>query len=255
MEQQSHPLIYDSIGSGYRQYRNPDPRIAVQIREAIGDATTVCNVGAGAGSYEPRDLDVTAVEPSERMIEQRDDAESVIRATAEELPLHDGQFDASMAVLTVHHWSDPVRGLLEMQRISRRQVILTFDPTMIDSLWLVRDYLPEIVEFERSRATLIETFRETLGACNITAVMIPWDCSDGFQAAYWRRPKKYLDPVIRKSISTFSQLPANVVSSAMSRLAEDIGSGYWIRRYSHLMQRNEMDFGYRLVVANNEAEQ
>src|SRR4051794_8638406 len=46
-------------------------RLMSQIVEALGDACTVLNVGAGAGSYEPSDRQVVAVEPSAEMIAQR----------------------------------------------------------------------------------------------------------------------------------------------------------------------------------------
>jgi SAM-dependent methyltransferase len=255
MEQPSHPLIYDSIGIGYLRFRVPDSRIASLIRTAIGRASTVCNIGAGTGSYEPTDLKVTPVEPSERMIAQREDPESVVRAKAEELPFEDGQFDVAMAVLTVHHWTDQRKGLLEMKRVSRRQVILTFDPLVANSFWLVLDYLPEFAEFDNRRAAPLETYEEALDDCEISPVLVPWDCSDGFQAAYWRRPERYLDPDARNAISSFAQLPEQIVSAAISRLKCDIESGAWAKRYADLCERDEMDFGYRLVVGNNAAEQ
>ena len=255
MEQSSHPLIYDSIGVGYRRFRQPDSRIAANIRKAIGNASTVCNVGAGTGSYEPNDLDVTPVEPSERMIEQRVDAERVVRASAEQLPFEDRQFDVAMAVLTVHHWTDQRKGLSEMRRVSRRQVILTFDPHMANSFWLVREYLPEFAVFDQRRAPPMETYNQTLGSCTVSPVLVPWDCSDGFLAAYWRRPERYLDPDTRNAISSFAQLPDEIVSKAMVRLRNDIESGNWAVRHAELSEREEMDFGYRLVVADNAAEQ
>lgn len=253
MEQSSHPQIYDSIGEGYRQFRVPDPRIARQIHHAIGNVSTVCNVGAGTGSYEPDDLMVTPVEPSKRMIQQRDDSELVICACAEDLPFDDREFDVAMAVLTVHHWTDQVKGLSEMRRVSHRQVIMTLDPLMIDSFWLVRDYLPEIAEFDKKRVLPINTFHAVLGSCQVSPVMIPWDCTDGFLAAYWRRPEQYLDPNVRSAISPFAQLPTDTVASAITRLASDIKSGAWTQRYSVLSNHNEMDFGYRLIVAENAA--
>ena len=123
--------VYDSIGDGYRTDRVPERRIAARIKEALGNATTVCNVGAGAGSYEPDDCDVTAVEPSQTMIAQRTSTNRVVRCSAESMPFADGAFDASMAVLTIHHWTNARAGLAEMQRISHRQVVFTFDPEMI----------------------------------------------------------------------------------------------------------------------------
>ncbi len=254
MEQSSHSLIYDSIGIGYRRFRVPDIRIARRIREAIGNASSVCNIGAGAGSYEPSDLEVTPVEPSLRMIEQRADSKHVVRSNAEELPFEDEQFDVAMAVLTVHHWTDPVKGLTEMRRVSRRQVILTFDPFKVDSFWLVRDYLPQFAELDKKHALPIDAYHQTLSNCKVFPVMVPWNCADGFLAAYWRRPEVYLDPAARNAISSFSKVHIDYVSRAISQLEKDIASGAWNERYSELLSRDEMDYGYRLVVASNSAE-
>ena len=51
--------LYDAIGATYTVTRHTDPRIAAQVWAALGDARTVLNVGAGTGSYEPPDRDVT----------------------------------------------------------------------------------------------------------------------------------------------------------------------------------------------------
>jgi len=243
------PQIYDGIGEGYRELRVPDRRLADRIRRALGDAKTVCNVGAGTGSYEPADLDVTAVEPSPTMIAQRNSTHRVVRAAAEDLPFEDQAFDASMAILTVHHWTRPLDGLAEMQRISHRQVIFTFAPDRMDSLWLVRDYLPEISDFERQRALPINQILDSLQVISVDPVEIPFDCTDGFQGAYWRRPHEYLSVRVRAAISTLAQLPSPIVSRAMQRLSDDLQSGQWHRRYAALLTAESLDLGYRLIVA------
>ncbi|HEX6654000.1 MAG TPA: class I SAM-dependent methyltransferase, partial [Thermoleophilaceae bacterium] len=162
------------------------------------------NVGAGAGSYEPEDLDVVAVEPSEVMIAQRPEgAAPVVRAVAEELPFEDGSFDAAMAVLSDHHWADHDRGLAELRRVARRVVLFTWDPATVHDAWLVREYLPG---FERlvPRGFRLEHTAEALGGARIEPVPIPHDCVDGFLHAYWRRPHAYLDPQVRAGISVFA---------------------------------------------------
>ncbi len=217
----------------------------------MGDAKTVCNVGAGTGSYEPQDRQVTAVEPSDLMIAQRSDATNVVQACAESLPFADQQFDVAMTVLSIHHWQDYQQGLREMKRVSSRQIIFTFDPTETDSLWLIRDYLPEVIEFDSGRAPSIDSIVETLGTAKVEPVLIPWDCTDGFQAAYWRRPGEYLKPEIRLSISTLAQLPADIVERAVKQLAADLKSGQWHSRNRGLMELTEKDFGYRLIVASS----
>ena len=244
----SHPRIYDQIGNGYAGRRVPDPRIAARIWRALGDARRVCNVGAGAGSYEPEDRDVVAVEPSRAMIAQRRNRR-VVRARAEALPFKDDSFDAVTALLTVHHWEDLAAGVAELRRIAPLRVVFTFDPLTQSDLWLVRDYMPEIQALEDARAARIDTLVDLLGGAEVSAIPVPRDCTDGFQAAYWCRPERYLDPVVRASISTFALLPAALVDRAMQRLAADLKSGAWAERNAELQGREEMDYGYRLLVS------
>ena len=247
--QPSHPQIYESIGSNYSQLRIPDQRIADQIFRALGDAKTICNVGAGAGSYEPTDREVTAVEPSATMIAQRTSLNQVVQASAEKLPFDDYQFDAAMASLTVHHWIDAVAGLKEMKRVSHRQVVFAFAPEQLDSLWLIRDYLPDVITLEKNRSMSVDQIANVLHATTVEPVMIPHDCTDGFQAAYWRRPSAYLDHHVRAAISSMSQLPQELVTKAMTQLQKDLNSGSWEKRYGNLLQLTELDLGYRLVIA------
>lgn len=239
---------YDVIGRGYAARRIADPRIAAQIVHALGDARSVCNVGAGAGSYEPQDRMVVAVEPSREMIAQRT-RHAVVRARAEALPFRDATFDVSMAMMTVHHWSELARGIAELRRIARRSLVFTFDPALQDRLWLVREYVPEITALEATRAPGIARLVELLGGAEVQVVPIPWDCQDGFQAAYWRRPERYLLADVRASISTLAMLPQRVIDAAMRRLQQDLASGAWAERHADLLARDAMDYGYRLLVA------
>ncbi len=243
---------YDLIGRGYDQHRRPDRRIAACILAALGDAGSVVNVGAGTGSYEPRDRLVAAVEPSGVMIAQRpSDAAPVVRGSAEALPFGNGAFDAATALLTVHHWADFRRGLAEMRRVARRRVVvLTWDRDGFgDGFWLARDYLPEVREAEQGLATLHEIVA-ALGTCSIQPVPVPHDCTDGFFGAFWRRPEAYLDAGVRASISALARLGEASVRPAIERLAGDLASGAWERRYGHLRVLEEIDLGYRLVVSS-----
>src|ERR1700761_8608122 len=187
--------LYDTIGTTYTVTRRTDPRIAEQIRAALGDARTVLNVGAGTGSYEPADRDVTAVEPSALMRAQRPaGAAPCVAAGAESLPFEDQSFDAAMAFATVHHWADPIAGLREMRRVAGRVVVFTHDTddaAWLDRFWLTRDYLPEVADLLVGRPSLTELARAI--DARAEPVLIPWDCADGFFEAYWRRPEAYLD--------------------------------------------------------------
>jgi SAM-dependent methyltransferase len=239
--------LYDTIGVDYAALRRPDPRIAARIEAALGPARTVLNVGAGSGSYEPAERMITAIEPSAEMIRQRlPSAATVIQTSAESLPFDARSFDAAMAVLTVHHWHDPARGLREMRRVARGPlVILTYDPAF-RGFWLA-DYVPALVTLDDDRMPPLSLYADVLGPVEITPVPIPHDCLDGFLCAYWRRPAAYLDPRIRAAMSSFWGV--GDVSAAMAQLAQDLESGEWARRYGTMLTHDDCDLGYRLVVA------
>jgi SAM-dependent methyltransferase len=237
--------LYADTAAAYSRFRAEDPRIAAAIHAALGDARTVVNVGAGQGAYEPRDREVTAVEPEAEMIAARPPgAAPAVLGSAEALPFTDGAFDAAMAVLTLHHWRDWRAGVAELHRVARsRVVILTFDPRLTRQLWLVDEYLPELGEVDAGRFPLPEELGE------VQVVEVPHDCRDGFQGAYWRRPERYLDPEAQRAISSLELLPRAVKGRAFSRLSADLESGAWARRHADLLARDSLDLGYRLVVA------
>lgn len=241
------PALYDRIGKGYPTLRRPDPRIAAQIHASLGNAQTVVNVGAGTGSYEPNDRKVTAIEPSAAMIAQRPSgAAPVVQASAEALPFPDKSFDAAMAVLTVHHWPDQVQGLHEMRRVARGPVVLvTFDPAH-PGTWL-GDYLPELRRLDEEQMPAMDFYAGELGPVDISPILIPHDCVDGFLYAYWRRPEAYLDPALRQGSSSFHKLEG--LEEGFMRLQRNLESGEWARQYGHLCDLEEFDAGYRLVVA------
>lgn len=241
--------LYDEIGVGYRRYRRPDRRIAAAIIDALGEADPVVNVGAGTGSYEPTDRAVVAVEPSLAMIRQRPaSGVRVVQASATHLPFTDASFGAALAVLTVHHWPDRVRGLAELARVTRhRVVIVTWDPSA-SGFWLVDDYFPEIWQTDRPIFPSIEEFRKVLGNVESRSLLVPHDCTDGFLGAYWRRPHAYLDRGVRGAISTFAKI--GDVGPGLTRLRCDLEDGTWQRRHGHLLSQPELDLGYRLVIAH-----
>src|SRR5262245_31139324 len=242
--------LYDEIGVGYRARRRPDPRLAAAITQALGETDTVVNVGAGAGSYEPTDRSVVAVEPAMTMIRQRGAGSApVVQASATELPFRDDGFAAALAVLTVHHWPDKVRGLDELGRVARRRVVVVnWDPATC-RFWLVDDYFPEIAAIDRRIFPAIEDYRRALGPIEVHTLPIPHDCIDGFLGAYWRRPHAYLDGGVRSAISTFAKMTSSAVESGLERLRRDLEDGTWARRHGDLLDRTQVDLGYRIVVA------
>jgi SAM-dependent methyltransferase len=244
---------YQTIGVRYSSHRRPDPRIAALIEQALGGARTVLNVGAGTGSYEPRGRQVTAVEPSTVMIAQRPGGSApVIQGYAEALPFPDRSFDAAMAILTVHHWTDAAAGLAELRRVSDRQVVLTWDPAVTARFWLVEEYLPEIAEADAELATL-DIVQANLALdqaeAAVVAVPVPADCTDGFLCAYWQRPHCYLDPAVRAAISALANLDQQHVDRAVRRLRADLATGRWQARRRERYDADALDLGYRLVTA------
>ena len=240
--------LYDRIGIGYRGLRVADPRIQAAISAALADAESVANVGAGAGSYEPPDRRVIALEPALTMIRQRPpDAAPVVRASGSAIPLRDGSVDASLAVLTIHHWPDRARGLAELRRIARRRVVILTHEHLA-SFWL-GEYFPGIWRIDHEIFPTFAELQSALGPLLVTAVPIPHDCSDGFLGAYWRRPHAYLDATVRSAISSFEKLGEAEREAGLARLQRDLESGKWQRRNQALLELDAVDLGYRLVVA------
>ncbi len=240
--------LYDTIGLNYADLRQPEPRIAQLIDAALGDAKTILNVGAGAGSYEPTNRQVTALDPSVEMIAQRPAGKvKAVQGRAEQLPFPDDAFDCSMASMTIHHWSNQSQGVAEMRRVTRDRVIFfTYDPEF-RGLWLT-DYFPELISLDEGQMPSIAQFEQWLGRVKVTTVVVPHDCTDGFLAAYWRRPAAYLDEQVRNAISAFWQIEG--VSEGLTKLAEDLNTGRWQQRYAELLTLEALDCGNRLVLAD-----
>ena len=242
---------YDRIGVGYSAFRRPDPRIAARIETALGDAHAILNVGAGSGSYEPAGREVTAVEPSQTMIAQRPrGAAPAVQGVAESLPFDEGSFDAAMAVITVHHWSDIGKGVAEMARVARdRVLILTFDPAPAADLWLVRDYFPGALAYHAEAMPPIDDLAQMLPGATVETIPVPRHCSDGFFIGIWDRPEMHLDPEVRRASSVWHQLPQEEIDHGLEALRADLESGDWQRRNGHLGELDELDVGLRLVCA------
>ncbi len=242
---------YDRIGLSYSEVRRADPRFEAAIWKALGDAKSVLNIGAGAGSYEPTDRDVIAIEPSPVMIAQRPvDAVPAIQGFAESLPLEDSSVDATMGVFTMQHWGEVDRGLTEVLRVTRECVVfLTLDLDVTADMWLCHDYLPEIVEHDRQTFPSIAHLHDVLPGLQVEAVPVPADCTDGFCVALWNRPEMHLDLEVQRASSIWHLLPPSVVDTGLDRLRRDLESGEWDRRYGQLRTQAALDVGVRLVKA------
>ena len=251
MAEPAGDVDYGRYGEGYAVSRQTDPRIADLILAALGSARTVANVGAGAGSYEPGDRPVIAVEPSEAMVAQRRPPRAgVVRAVAGALPLPDGSVDATMATVTIHQWPDPLAGLAEMRRVTVGPVVvLTFDPAALDTLWLV-EYSPELYAAESRRYPSIDSVTDALGPGTTSVpVPVPFDCRDGFTEAFYGRPEAFLDPAVRRSQSAWSFVDPEAEARAVTALAADLGSGRWDERHGDLRTQSHFIGSLRLVTA------
>ncbi|MFB7591019.1 class I SAM-dependent methyltransferase [Streptomyces sp. NPDC056169] len=239
---------HGAISSGYSAYRRPDGRIARLLAKSLGQARTVLNVGAGAGSYEGVAGAVTAVEPSASMRAQRSDRlPRAIDAVAEDLPFPDGEFDAAMTLFSVHQWSDVSAGLREMRRVTRGPVVvLTCDPALVRHFWLY-DYAPEVLDTEARRYPPVDRIAAALGGTvTVDPVPIPLDCTDGFNEAYYGRPELLLDPRARQACSAWSFVDDGVRERFDRTLRGDLESGAWDRHFGHL--RSEPAYEGSLVV-------
>lgn len=238
---------YDTLAPDYVNYRVADPSIDAAIRRHVVPGEMILNVGAGQGSYEPEDCNVTAIEPSLEMITRRPSTKvEAMRGSAESLPFDDNSFDTSLAILTIHHWQDMTKGLRELKRVTRGKVIILTWNGDFGDFWLP-DYLPEIATIDVKLFPSIDRLSELLGPKTKTEVLeIPYDCTDGFMCAYWRRPEMYLVPAARQAISTFSRV--GDTSDGLNRLRKDLRSEHWHKQYESLLSKTSLDCGYRIVV-------
>lgn len=242
---------YDKGGKHYSGFRRADPRISKYIWEALGNAKTVLNIGAGAGSYEPTDRHVLAVEPSEAMRKQRPaHLPPAIRGTADSLPFDEKSIDAAMGVLTVHHWPDRAKGLLEIRRVTKGPiVIMTFDSSAPTDFWMF-DYCPEMKVVEQMRYGTVASIIEALpGSHEVTPIPVPIDCTDRFQVALYARPEEFLNADVRSSQSAWKFLPQGAEDRFVQSLKSDLESGAWERKYGHLKGQPFINCQLRLVVA------
>ncbi|MEM7095380.1 MAG: class I SAM-dependent methyltransferase [Actinomycetota bacterium] len=241
---------YDTIGHNYSQFRHEEPTWRVAIDAALGNAESVLNVGAGPGNYEDPNRAVIALEPSKVMIDQRArDAAPCVRATAEALPFADDSFDATMGVLTMHHWSDLEGSIAELTRVAPIHVYSVYEPIFTTGFWLV-DYFPDTrkapIEVDPPTPEKLARF---LDVTAVETLWVPRDCKEGFAAASWARPHDYLDPQMQQAISVLALLDDDTRREGTRRLADDLDSGRWHERYADIVEMERADFGYRLVTA------
>lgn len=247
------PVLYDQIGDGYAITRQEDARYRTRIHAALGASRTVVNVGAGAGSYEPRDRHVIAIEPSDLMAAQRPpELAPAVRGRAEDLPLRDGSVDAAMAILSVHHWSEGrERGVRELRRVATGPVvILTCDTAVSSRMWLISEYLPEVALLDEETFPRPEQIVGWLGGghTRVEVIPIPLDTCDWMLMSFWAHPERVLDPVARAGTSAFARMTPAVVGRVAAAVRRDLDDGTWDARHGDLRALDAYDAGLRLLV-------
>jgi SAM-dependent methyltransferase len=171
-------------------------------------------------------------------------------ASAEALPFPDDSFDAALAILSDHHWQDPLAGLREMRRVARRVVVFQWDDAESERFWLVRDYLSrEYRALIAGQPSLAE--RAAAIGARMEPVPIPCDVVDGFFHAYWRRPWAYLEEPVRRGCSVWARVGAHTERRAVAALAADLQSGAWAQRNAELHGLETLDLGARLLIADS----
>jgi SAM-dependent methyltransferase len=244
---------YETQGLTYAAHRRADPYFSARIHAALGTASSVVNVGAGTGSYEPTDRWVLALEPSAVMRAQRPAGSApVAAARAEELPLRDNAVDAAMASLTIHHWAHRALGLAEMRRVARGPVVVfTFDLRRLPE-WQKRFFGP-LIDIELPRFGFPAEIEAELGGRTRTeTIETPVECTDGFIQAFWARPEALLDPDVRAAQSVWALLEPGVEERIVADLTASLESGDWDARYGHLRKEKFNDGGVRLIVSEPE---
>ncbi len=252
MKLENPAFNYDAYGQTYSFHRQTDPRIAAYVTKALGNAKTILNVGAGSGSYEPNDRYIVAVEPSIEMRKQRLANHKIpaINAKADSLPFDDDSFDASMAMVTVHHWLDIAKGLKELRRVTKSQVIvMTFDPNALDNFWNAT-YFPELIAVEKARYPTIDFITQALGGnCEVIEIPIPLGCVDGFQEAFYGRPEAFLQKEVRRSQSAWGFLDEATQNRLVAALEADLKSGEWDKKYGQFRTQESFTCALRLVIS------
>ena len=253
---------YNLIGQQYSKTRIPDIRIINRLIDLLNlpKGSIIADIGAGTGGYSlalaNKGFLVNAVEPSIVMQKQAVEHQQIKWFTgyAENLPLLDNSVDAVVSILAIHHFSNLEKAFQEMQRIIRDGaiILLTFDIRLAQKIWLY-DYFPFLWEDAlrflplNEQVNLIQS--NTKRRVEAIPLLLPYDLSDLFAAAGWRRPELYLQPEVRAGISSFALANQDLIEQGVKLLAADLTSGKWRRKYGDIHNLTEIDIGYRFIRA------
>lgn len=123
------PAAYDRFMGRYSVLLGPQLADLAKVSAGQRALDVGCGPGALTGELVMRlgPEAVSAVDPSEPFVaavRERYPGVDMQRAGAEKLPFPDQAFDATLAQLVVHFMKDPVAGLAEMRRVTRRHGVV-----------------------------------------------------------------------------------------------------------------------------------
>ncbi|ACC80952.1 class I SAM-dependent methyltransferase [Nostoc punctiforme] len=252
--------IYNSIGLHYSKTRVPDIRIVNKIIDLLNlpKNSIIADIGAGTGGYSlalaNKGFLVNAIEPSLVMQKQAVEHPQVKWFTgyAENLPLLDNSVDTVVSILAIHHFSHLPKAFQEMHRIIKNGaiILLTFDIRLAQKIWLY-DYFPFLWEDALQFLPLNEQINliqiNTKRRVEAIPLLLPYDLSDLFAAAGWRRPELYLQAEVRAGISSLALANQDLVDQGVKLLTADLSSEKWRKQYGDIHNLTEIDIGYRFI--------
>lgn len=254
---------YDRIGQGYNLTRKADPYLVSRLLFHLEpDAQgRYLDIGCGTGNYTVKlhqgGYQFIGVEPSQEMLDKaRATSTSIqwLQGKAEAIPLENKSINGTIASLTLHHWSSLETGFKEVCRVMKpgaRLVIYTSTPEQMQGYWL-NHYFPKMLEasiVQMPSYDLVESslLKSSFQILSTEAYAIRADLEDLFLYAGKQRPELYLDPQVRKGISSFAALAhAEEVKLGLETLEKDIASG----EIEKIMEKYVNDLGdYLFVIA------
>jgi ubiquinone/menaquinone biosynthesis C-methylase UbiE len=252
--------IYDTIGENYNENRAADPHILRNIVELLDlqQGSLIADIGAGTGNYSNALADlgyrVTAIEPSKVMCNQAKPHKKVswLESTAESIPLKDNSVNGIIAILCIHHFSNLVNAAKEFHRIcpGGPVVVLTYDPRKGNKFWF-NEYFPEIYKQEFEYFPAIDEVADILADREWKTIVrdfpLPHDLADKNMHSGWNRPEIYFSEQMRLNTSGFARAQKSEVEKGLSRLKQDLNSGFWDAKYGYLRQQTELKTGFMFI--------
>jgi ubiquinone/menaquinone biosynthesis C-methylase UbiE len=232
---------YDKIGLNYDRSRRADPYLLSRLLFHLGhkEDKKYLDIACGSGNYTTA-MSAAAgkwcgIDQSTVMLEKARSKSSDIswlRGAVNHLPFKDDSFDGVICTLAIHHFDSLPDVFLEVRRVlgNGRFVLFTSTTEQMKGYWL-SEYFPKAMESSWNQMPGMEQIVDALGSSGFQSVIAePYsvrdDLEDFFLYSGKHRPEFYLDPLVRKGISTFSSLAKeNEIHEGCRRLSEDIESG------------------------------